>query len=136
MMSIDESATASRGSDTLGRIKRGETGEAAEPVFISLGDGTAVVKETQVEIEPGERVLVAGRSGSGKSALVRAAEGALAAPVTAAWKFRADSRLFMLPQRPYIPSGSLTPGGRLSARSGCRADDEIGAAWTKSASAT
>ena len=75
-------------------------------VSVSLGDGTAVVKETDVEIGPGERVLVAGESGSGKSTLVRAIAGLWP------WgggdvSFRAGSRLFMLPQRPYIPSGTL-----------------------------
>ncbi|TIT61956.1 MAG: ATP-binding cassette domain-containing protein, partial [Mesorhizobium sp.] len=36
---------------------------------VTLDDGTSVVKETEVAIEPGERVLVAGESGSGKSTL-------------------------------------------------------------------
>jgi putative ATP-binding cassette transporter len=109
MMSLDGLERAEQ-SDTLGRIVRGETeGDtmlSLRDVSVSLGDGTAVVKETDVEIGPGERVLVAGESGSGKSTLVRAIAGL--------WPwgggsvgFRAGSRLFMLPQRPYIPSGTL-----------------------------
>jgi putative ATP-binding cassette transporter len=73
---------------------------------VTLGDGTAVVDQTEVEIEPGERLLVAGDSGSGKSTLVRAISGL--------WPWgsgridvHADRRLFMLPQRPYVPSGTL-----------------------------
>ncbi|MDA5635024.1 MULTISPECIES: ABC transporter ATP-binding protein/permease [Rhizobium/Agrobacterium group] len=109
MMSLDGLERAEQ-SDTLGRIVRGETeGEtmlSLKDVSVSLGDGTAVVKETDVEIGPGERVLVAGESGSGKSTLVRAIAGLWP------WgggdvSFRAGSRLFMLPQRPYIPSGTL-----------------------------
>jgi len=73
---------------------------------VSLDDGTAVVKETQVVIEPGERVLVAGESGSGKSTLVRAIAG-LWPWGNGSVNFHADRRLFMLPQRPYIPSGTL-----------------------------
>lgn len=73
---------------------------------VSLGDGTAVVKETPVEIEPGERVLVAGEWGSGKSTLVRAIAG-LWPWGDGGVNFRADSNLFMLPQKPYIPSGTL-----------------------------
>lgn len=109
MMSLDGLERAEQ-SESLGRIKRGETkGEtmlSLHDLSVSLGDGTAVVKETRVEIEPGERVLVAGESGSGKSTLVRAISGLWP------WggggvNFRPDSRLFMLPQKPYIPSGTL-----------------------------
>lgn len=73
---------------------------------VSLGDGTAVVKETQVEIEPGECVLVAGEWGSGKSTLVHAIAG-LWPWGDGGVNFRADSNLFMLPRKPYIPSGTL-----------------------------
>jgi putative ATP-binding cassette transporter len=59
-----------------------------------------------VEIEPGERVLVSGESGSGKSTLVRAISG-LWPWGHGSVDFHADRRLFMLPQRPYIPSGTL-----------------------------
>ena len=41
----------------------------------TLDDGTAVVDDTEVAIKPGERVLVAGESGTGKSTLVRAIAG-------------------------------------------------------------
>jgi putative ATP-binding cassette transporter len=109
MMSIDGLERAEQ-SDALGRIKRGETeGDAIlslNDLSVSLGDGTAVVKETEVEIQPGERVLVAGESGSGKSTLVRAIAG-LWPWGDGAVNFRPDKRLFMLPQRPYIPSGTL-----------------------------
>ena len=73
---------------------------------VTLDDGTAVVKETEVVIEPGERVLVAGESGSGKSTLVRAIAG-LWPWGGGSVNFHPDRRLFMLPQRPYIPSGTL-----------------------------
>ena len=42
---------------------------------VTLDDGTAVVDDTEVAIMPGERVLVAGESGTGKSTLVRAIAG-------------------------------------------------------------
>jgi putative ATP-binding cassette transporter len=109
MMSLDGLERAEQ-SDTLGRIARGETdGEtmlSLRDLSVKLGNGTAVVKETQVEIEPGERVLVAGESGSGKSTLVRAISG-LWPWGSGSVNFRADSRLFMLPQKPYIPTGTL-----------------------------
>ena len=40
-----------------------------------LDDGTEVVKDAEVVIAPGERVLIAGESGTGKSTLVRAIAG-------------------------------------------------------------
>jgi len=109
MMSLDGLERAENG-DLVGRIVHGEAeGDAVltlKDVSVSLGDGTAVVKETDVVIGPGERVLVAGESGSGKSTLVRAIAG-LWPWGGGSVNFRAGSRLFMLPQRPYIPSGTL-----------------------------
>jgi putative ATP-binding cassette transporter len=109
MMSLDGLERAEQ-SDAFGRIRRGETeGDAMlslNNLSVSLDDGTAVVKETEVVVEPGERVLVAGESGSGKSTLVRAVAG-LWPWGDGSVNFHADRRLFMLPQRPYIPSGTL-----------------------------
>ena len=73
---------------------------------VTLDDGTAVVGETDVVIEPGERLLVAGESGSGKSTLVRAIAG-LWPWGGGSVNFHPDRRLFMLPQKPYVPSGTL-----------------------------
>jgi vitamin B12/bleomycin/antimicrobial peptide transport system ATP-binding/permease protein len=109
MMSLDGLERAEKG-DGFGRIKRGETqGEAMlelKDLTVSLDDGTAVVDDTDVVIGPGERLLVAGESGTGKSTLVRAIAGLWP------WgggevNFHPDRRLFMLPQKPYVPSGTL-----------------------------
>lgn len=109
MMSLDGLERAERG-DGIGRIKRGETEGTAmlslNDLSVSLDDGTAVVGETEVVVEPGERLLVAGESGTGKSTLVRAIAG-LWPWGGGSVNFHADRRLFMLPQKPYIPSGTL-----------------------------
>ena len=109
MMSLDGLERAEQ-ADGFGRIQRGETeGEAVltlNDLKVSLDDGTAVVDETEVVIEPGERLLVAGESGSGKSTLVRAIAG-LWPWGSGSVNFHPDRRLFMLPQRPYVPSGTL-----------------------------
>src|ERR1700737_3410787 len=109
MMSLDGLERAERG-DGVGRIKRGETeGKAIlslRDLSVTLDDGTAVVGEAEVVIEPGERLLVAGESGTGKSTLVRAIAG-LWPWGGGSVNFHPDRRLFMLPQRPYVPSGSL-----------------------------
>jgi vitamin B12/bleomycin/antimicrobial peptide transport system ATP-binding/permease protein len=110
MMSLDGLERAERG-DGIGRIKRGET-EVGGPMLslndfsVTLDDGTAVVGETEVAVDPGERLLVAGESGTGKSTLVRALAG-LWPWGGGSVNFHPDRRLFMLPQKPYIPSSTL-----------------------------
>jgi vitamin B12/bleomycin/antimicrobial peptide transport system ATP-binding/permease protein len=108
MVSLDHLEQAESG-DALNRIKRSETKDAAMKLLnlsVSLDDGTAVVDDTAVVIQKGERVLIAGDSGTGKSTLVRAIAGL--------WPWgggeisiQHDSRLFLLPQRPYVPTGTL-----------------------------
>ena len=109
MMSLDGLERAEQG-DGFGRIKRGETSNDAmlelNDLSVTLDDGTAVVGETEVVVVPGERLLVAGESGTGKSTLVRAIAG-LWPWGGGSVNFHPDRRLFMLPQRPYVPSGSL-----------------------------
>lgn len=109
MMSLDGLERAEQG-DGLGRINRSETSSETmlelKDLSVTLDDGTAVVGETEVAIEPGERLLVAGESGTGKSTLVRAIAG-LWPWGGGSVNFHPDRRLFMLPQRPYVPSGSL-----------------------------
>ncbi len=133
MMSLDGLERAERG-DGFGRIKHGETeGDAMlslNDLSVTLDDGTAVVGETEVVIEPGERLLVAGESGTGKSTLVRAIAG-LWPWGGGSVNFHPDRRLFMLPQRPYVPSGTLR---RAVAYPGAAEDwtlDEIGDALHK-----
>ena len=108
MVSLDHLEQAETG-DAINRIKRSETKDAAMKLLnlsVSLDDGTAVVDDTEVVIQKGERVLIAGESGTGKSTLVRAIAGL--------WPWgggeisiQHNSRLFLLPQRPYVPTGTL-----------------------------
>jgi putative ATP-binding cassette transporter len=107
MISLDALAEAERSG--AGYISRGVTDEAAlrlRDLSVKLDDGTSVVNDTEVTIAPGEKVLVVGESGTGKSTLVRAIAGL--------WPwgegeilFGPSAKLFLLPQRPYIPVGSL-----------------------------
>jgi vitamin B12/bleomycin/antimicrobial peptide transport system ATP-binding/permease protein len=109
MLSLDGLERAELG-DGVGRIKHGETaGEAMlglHDLSVTLDDGTAVVGEAEVVVEAGERLLVAGESGTGKSTLVRAIAG-LWPWGGGSVNFHPDRRLFMLPQKPYVPSGTL-----------------------------
>jgi vitamin B12/bleomycin/antimicrobial peptide transport system ATP-binding/permease protein len=92
-----------------GAIKR-EEGEGAairlKDVSVALSDGTVVVDDADVTVQFGERVLVAGESGTGKSTLVRAIAGL--------WPWgegeitlEPGAKMFLMPQKPYIPLGTL-----------------------------
>jgi putative ATP-binding cassette transporter len=133
MVALDGLERAER-TESVGRISRGETkGEAVlslENLSVSLGDGTAVVKETQVDIEAGERVLVAGESGSGKSTLVRAIAG-LWPWGSGRVQFRSGSSIFMLPQKPYVPSGTLRRAVAYPHAAGEWTAEELQSALTK-----
>jgi putative ATP-binding cassette transporter len=107
MVSLDALERAEAGEGT-GRIDRGETQYALKlnDLSVTLDDGTAVVSDAEVAIEPGERVLVAGESGTGKSTLVRAIAG-LWPWGDGSVEFQKNGRVFMLPQKPYVPAGTL-----------------------------
>lgn len=85
---------------------RGEAPLAVEKMEVRLPDGRALLTVDGLAIRRGERVLLTGASGSGKSTLLRAIAGI--------WPYGhgevavADgARLLVLPQRPYLPIGSL-----------------------------
>jgi vitamin B12/bleomycin/antimicrobial peptide transport system ATP-binding/permease protein len=107
--SLDTLERAEQG-DQVGRIEISHEGEGValrlNDLSVALDDGTAILDQTEVEIMPGERVLIAGESGTGKSTLVRALAGL--------WPWGGGSvevakgaSLFLLPQRPYVPVGTL-----------------------------
>jgi putative ATP-binding cassette transporter len=133
MMSLDGLERAETG-EGLNRIKRGETeGNTMlrlNDLSVTLDDGTAVVGEAEILIEPGERVLVAGESGSGKSTLVRAIAG-LWPWGGGSVDFHADRRLFMLPQKPYVPSGTLRRAAAYPAAAEDWSIEQIGEALDK-----
>ena len=73
---------------------------------MTLDDGTAVVKDAEVAIAPGERVLVAGESGTGKSTLVRAISG-LWPWGEGTVQVQKGAKMFLMPQQAYVPTGTL-----------------------------
>lgn len=121
--------------DEAGRISISHEGmdEAAlrlKDLAVRLNDGTAVLNETDVVVQPGERLLIAGESGTGKSTLVRAMAGL--------WPWGSGSvtvqkgaRMFLLPQRPYIPLGSLRRAATYPEAPESRSSDEVVDAFEK-----
>jgi putative ATP-binding cassette transporter len=138
MVSLDALERAEAGEGTE-RIGRGETQYALKlnDLSVTLDDGTAVVRDAEVAIVPGERVLVAGETGTGKSTLVRAIAG-LWPWGDGSIEFQKDGRVFMLPQKPYVPAGTLrraitypAPAEDWSAKQICAALDKVGLSHLK-----
>jgi putative ATP-binding cassette transporter len=73
---------------------------------IAQHDGKIMLDESDARIEMGEKVIVKGESGSGKSTLIRAIAGLW--PWGSGQILRPlDARFSFMPQRPYIPLGTL-----------------------------
>ena len=73
---------------------------------IALNDGSIIIEDATAEVRTGERVLIMGVPGSGKSTLFRAIAGV--------WPWgsgriirRLPEDMMFLPQRPYLPLGTL-----------------------------
>jgi putative ATP-binding cassette transporter len=135
MVSLDGLERAESGDDSdesVGRIEIARDGKDAairlNDLHVALDDGTAVLDDTAIAIKPGERVLVAGESGTGKSTLVRAISGL--------WPWGGgeiviakNAKLMMLPQRPYIPIGSLRRAATYPDPADSREIEEIATAF-------
>ncbi|WP_332696329.1 ABC transporter ATP-binding protein/permease [Bosea sp. (in: a-proteobacteria)] len=112
---VDELAESLEALD-IGTIMEGETqislGESAdgaihiENLSLAHSNGRIVIADASVVIELGEKVLITGESGTGKSTLIRALAGL--------WPWGSGSielprgkRLAFVPQKPYMPMGTL-----------------------------
>jgi putative ATP-binding cassette transporter len=79
---------------------------ALEALELSLPQGRPLLAKTTLTLKQGESVLVTGPSGAGKSTLFRAIAG-----IWPYWKGKISlpkgATLLFLPQRPYLPIGTL-----------------------------
>lgn len=108
MTSLDRLESLQR-PGALGTIARTVQDDAAlrfRNLTVRLDDGTVVIKDADAVIAPGERVLLLGESGTGKTTLVRAIAG-LWPWGSGEISMRRDAKTFLMTQRPYIPLGTL-----------------------------
>ena len=87
-------------------LSDGGTALLVDELAVGLPNGQEIVRLSGLTIEPGERVLVTGPSGAGKTSLFRALGGV--------WPFGSGSirvpkgaSVLVLPQRSYLPLGTL-----------------------------
>jgi putative ATP-binding cassette transporter len=113
------------------RIKEHPLGHLVfERVGVWLADGGVVISDATTEILPGERVLVVGESGIGKSTLLRAI-GGLWPWGTGTIYLPPREQMMFLPQRPYMPLGTLRGAVTYPANRRRFTDEEIAAALTR-----
>src|SRR3954469_32784 len=104
--------------DRTGRIELVQQADESvrlEDVSLCLANGRTTLDPPRVEIRPGERVLVVGAPGGGKSTLFRAIAGLWPCGAGRILMPPRDAVLF-LPQRPYLPPGTLRAAVARSAR--------------------
>ena len=100
-------AVAPRTSQPRISVTRNGTSHlSTDGLELRLPDGRVIVPDMNLSVVPGERVLISGPTGAGKSTLFRALAGI--------WPFGhgqvhipEDANLLFLPQRPYLPIASL-----------------------------
>jgi putative ATP-binding cassette transporter len=103
---LDNLPAIEQGAEEIKRAEHPEGHLAFEAVRILLPDGHIVIDDATASITPGERVLIVGDTGRGKSTLFRAVaglwpwgSGTILTPPPKAMSF--------LPQHPYLPLGPL-----------------------------
>jgi putative ATP-binding cassette transporter len=99
-------ATDDKPETTLDVVPQARADVHADSLTLALPDGQALLKDAAVDLPKGKATLISGVSGSGKSTLFRALAGI--------WPFGrghvnipAGARVLFLPQKPYIPIGTL-----------------------------
>lgn len=99
-----ETAAAASAAQPI-RVEREGSGVSVTNLDLDRPDGTGLLRGVDLRVAPGEWLLIAAPTGTGKSTLLRAIAGI--------WPFGrgririGTGRTLFLPQRPYLPLGSL-----------------------------
>ena len=107
MVALDAAEQAERsGAGMITRTAAPGSELQLRDVSVTLDNGRPIVWRANASIHSGERVLISGDSGSGKSSLIRATAGCWP------WGYGdiligREQRMLVVPQRPYIPAGNL-----------------------------
>jgi putative ATP-binding cassette transporter len=98
-----------------------------EDLAVALPDACATLEQARVEVSPGERIQILGKPGAGKSTLFRALAGM--------WPWGAGTiqlppreAMMFMPQRPYLPLGTLRAAVSYPAEPGHLDDAAVSAA--------
>ncbi len=92
------------------RIERSEHDSGAlelDHLQVLLTNGRATLSEDRIEIKPGEHLAIVGDPGSGKSSLFRALAGIWPWGTGRLRIPKQSEGMMFLPQRPYLPLGSI-----------------------------
>lgn len=92
--------------DGIHRSEQPVAGLTIDDVELDLPSGQTLISDVNLQLKHGDRLLISGPSGVGKSTLLRAIAGI--------WPFGhgeirmpADARILFLPQKPYLPIGTV-----------------------------
>ncbi len=107
LANFQQAIVVARGLANHGARLRSGTGDgiAAADLSLALPDGTPLLAHSGMLFPKGQSTAISGRSGSGKSTLFRAIAGIW--PYGGGSVERPPGRYLFLPQRPYIPLGTL-----------------------------
>jgi vitamin B12/bleomycin/antimicrobial peptide transport system ATP-binding/permease protein len=113
---IDRLTTFGESMEAARRVTAASSGFALEPsvdealrledVEVALPNGSVLLEDVNLEVRPGERLVIQGPSGSGKTTLFRVLAG-LWPYGRGTIRLPKDARVLFLPQKPYLPVGTL-----------------------------
>ncbi len=121
---LDELPAIEEGAEEIKHALHPDGHLAFEGVRILLPDGHIVIEDASVSVMPGERVLIVGETGGGKSTLFRAVAGLWPWGSGTILTPKPESMAF-LPQRPYLPLGTLRNALTYPGAPGAFSDAEV-----------
>ena len=126
---LDAAVHEAEAAPAIPRVRDAQPSVRADALELAVpgsygNPGRTLLSGANFAIAPGERVLISGPSGSGKSTIFRALAGI--------WPFGSgtiripeNARVLFLPQKPYIPVGTLRDAVSFPAPTGTFGDDAL-----------